>query len=350
MFSNIRSLIFKIDPETAHGLAIKSLKLNFVPNIIQEEKNNPLFKTKLFNKDIDNPIGMAAGFDKNAEVYNSLFKLGFGFVEVGTITPLKQYGNPKPRVFRLVEDEALINRLGFNNLGAENIINKIKKNKKIGILGVNIGPNKDSENRIEDYLKCLKIFHQVADYITINISSPNTENLRKFHNQKQLDNLLKDIKKEKQNLNSKIPIVVKVSPDIIDSEIDEISQVLLGNNVNGIIISNTSDSTRESLINIQKHQKGGLSGKPIKIKSNILISKFYKLLKGKIKIIGVGGVDSGASAYEKFLAGANYVQLYTGMVYRGPNIVSMIKKELRELLLKDSVKNFSEIVGKKTNT
>ena len=350
MFSNIRSLIFKLDPETAHNLAIKSLKFNFIPNLPDENKYDPLFETKLFGKDIENPIGMAAGFDKNAEVYNSLFKLGFGFVEVGTITPLKQYGNPKPRVFRLVEDEALINRLGFNNLGAENIINIIKKNKKIGILGVNIGPNKDSENRIEDYLKCLKIFHQVADYITINISSPNTENLRKFHNQKQLDNLLKDIKKEKQNLNSKIPIVVKVSPDIIDSEIDEISQVLLGNNVNGIIISNTSDSTRESLINIQKHQKGGLSGKPIKIKSNILISKFYKLLKGKIKIIGVGGVDSGASAYEKFLAGANYVQLYTGMVYRGPNIVSMIKKELRELLLKDSVKNFSEIVGKKTNT
>ena len=350
MFSNIRSLIFKLDPETAHNLAIKSLKFNFIPNLPDENKYDPLFETKLFGKDIENPIGMAAGFDKNAEVYNSLFKLGFGFVEVGTITPLKQYGNPKPRVFRLVEDEALINRLGFNNLGAENIINKIKKNKKIGILGVNIGPNKDSENRIEDYLKCLKIFHQVADYITINISSPNTENLRKFHNQKQLDNLLKDIKKEKQNLNSKIPIVVKVSPDIIDSEIDEISQVLLGNNVNGIIISNTSDSTRESLTNIQKHQKGGLSGKPIKIKSNILISKFYKLLKGKIKIIGVGGVDSGVSAYEKFLAGANYVQLYTGMVYRGPNIVSMIKKELRELLLKDSVKNFSEIVGKKTNT
>ena len=350
MFSNIRSLIFKLDPETAHNLAIKSLKFNFIPNLPDENKYDPLFETKLFGKDIENPIGMAAGFDKNAEVYNSLFKLGFGFVEVGTITPLKQYGNPKPRVFRLVEDEALINRLGFNNLGAENIISKIKKNKKIGILGVNIGPNKDSENRIEDYLKCLKIFHQVADYITINISSPNTENLRKFHNQKQLDNLLKDIKKEKQNLNSEIPIVVKVSPDIIDSEIDEISQVLLGNNVNGIIISNTSDSTRESLINIQKHQKGGLSGKPIKIKSNILISKFYKLLKGKIKIIGVGGVDSGASAYEKFLAGANYVQLYTGMVYRGPNIVSMIKKELRELLLKDSVKNFSEIVGKKTNT
>ena len=350
MFSNIRSLIFKLDPEAAHNLAIKSLKFNFVPSLPDENKFDPIFKTELFGKEIENPIGMAAGFDKNAEVYNSLFKLGFGFVEVGTITPLKQYGNPKPRVFRLVEDEALINRLGFNNLGAENINSKIKKNKKTGILGINIGPNKDTKNKIEDYLKCLKIFHQEADYITINISSPNTENLRKFHNQKQLDDLLKSIEKEKKNLNSKIPIVVKVSPDVIDGEIDEISQVLLSNNVNGVVISNTSDSSRESLINIQKHQKGGLSGKPIRSKSTILINRFYKLLKGRIKIIGVGGVDSGQSAYEKFKAGANYVQLYTGMVYRGPNIVSMIKKELRELLLKDGVKNFNEIIGKKTNS
>ena len=350
MFSNIRSLIFKLDPEIAHNLAIKSLKLNFVPSMPDENKDDPLFKTELFGKVIENPIGMAAGFDKNAEVYNSLFKLGFGFVEVGTITPLKQYGNPKPRVFRLVDDEALINRLGFNNLGAENIISKINANKKIGTLGINIGPNKDTENKTEDYLKCLRIFHQAADYITINISSPNTENLRKFHNQEQLENLLKNIEKEKQNLKSKIPIVVKVSPDINNSEIEEISQVLLSNNVKGVVVSNTSDSTRESLVDIQKHQKGGLSGKPIKMKSTILINKFYKLLKGKIKIIGVGGVDSGESAYEKFLAGANFIQLYTGMVFRGPNIVSMIKKELRELLLKDGVKNFSEIIGKKTNT
>ena len=350
MFSNIRSLIFKLDPETAHNLAIKSLKFNFVPSVPDKNKDDLLFKTKLFGHDIENPIGMAAGFDKNAEVYNSLFKLGFGFVEVGTITPLKQYGNPKPRVFRLVEDEALINRLGFNNIGAENIINKIKMNKKIGTLGVNIGPNKDTENKTEDYLKCLKIFHQTADYITINISSPNTENLRKFHNQEKLDDLLKNIEKEKQNLSSKIPIVVKVSPDINNVEIDQISQVLLNNNVQGVIVSNTSDSTRENLANVQKYQKGGLSGKPIRTKSTVLINKFYQLLKGKIKIIGVGGVDSGKSAYEKFLAGANYLQLYTGMVYRGPNIVSMIKKELRELLLKEGVKNFSEIVGKKTNT
>ena len=346
MFSNLRSLIFKIDPETAHNLAIKSLKFNFVPNIIEEDKNNPLFKTKLFNKDLDNPIGMAAGFDKNAEVYNSLFKLGFGFVEVGTITPLKQYGNPKPRVFRLVEDEALINRLGFNNLGAKNILERINRNNPTGLLGINIGPNKDTQEKMSDYIECLKTFNDIADYITINISSPNTENLRSFHNQKKLDELLQTLDKEKKNLNSKTPIVVKISPDINDQEIEKISDVLLSNNIEAVIISNTSDSTRNDLKNIQGHQKGGLSGKPIESKSTELVGKFYKILNGKIKIIGVGGVDSGKSAYEKFIAGANFVQLYTGMVFRGPNIVNLIKKELKELLLKDGVKNFSEIIGK----
>ena len=347
MFSNLRSLIFKFDPETAHNLAIKSLKFNFVPNILDEDKNNPLFKTKLFNKNLDNPIGMAAGFDKNAEVYNSLFKLGFGFVEVGTITPLKQYGNPKPRVFRLVEDKALINRLGFNNLGAKNVVDRIKSNSQIGLLGINVGPNKDTKNRLNDYVECLKTFHQVADYITINISSPNTEDLRSFHEQTKLNELLESIDKQKKILSSKIPIAVKVSPDINDQQINKISEVLLDNNIEVIIVGNTSDSTRENLSNIQRHQKGGLSGKPIEEKSTKLINKFYKNLNGRIKIIGVGGVDSGESAYEKFLAGADYVQLYTGMVFRGPNIVNMIKKELKELLLKDGVKNYTEIIGKK---
>tara|TARA_A100000164_G_C21797777_1_gene719118 strand:+ start:17 stop:1060 length:1044 start_codon:yes stop_codon:yes gene_type:complete len=347
MFSNLRSLIFRLDPETAHNLAIKSLKFNFVPNILDDEKNNSLFKTELFDKNLDNPIGMAAGFDKNAEVYNSLFKLGFGFVEVGTITPLKQDGNPKPRVFRLVEDLALINRLGFNNLGASNVVSRIKSNKQNGLLGINIGPNKDTENRLNDYILCFKAFHEVADYITINISSPNTEHLRNFHDQTKLNKLLEMINREKEILNSKVPIAVKVSPNIDDLEIKKISEVLLKNNIEAIIVSNTSDESRDSLINIQKHQKGGLSGKPIQKESTELVSKFFKILNGRIKIIGVGGVDSGKSAYEKFLAGANYVQLYTGMVFRGPNIVSMIKKELKELLIKDGVKNFNEIIGKK---
>ena len=348
MFSNLRSLIFKLDPETAHTLAIKSLKFNFVPNLFEDGKNHSLLKTKLFNKDIKNPIGMAAGFDKNAEVYNQLFKLGFGFVEVGTITPLSQYGNPKPRVFRLVEDEALINRLGFNNDGAQNILNRIKRNLKTGILGINIGPNKDTKNRLEDYLSGVRIFYEFADYITINISSPNTENLRNFHDQTRLDELLKEIKKEKIKLNSKIPIVVKIAPDINDNEIEKISEVLMNNEVGAVIISNTSNETREKLFDIQKHQKGGLSGKPIEDKSNLLIHKFYKNLKNKIKIIGVGGVDSGLSAYNKFLAGADYIQLYTGMVYKGPNIVNIIKNDLHKILIQKGVKNFTEIVGNKS--
>ncbi|MBM3630352.1 MAG: quinone-dependent dihydroorotate dehydrogenase [Alphaproteobacteria bacterium] len=348
MFSKLRSIIFKLDPETAHSLAIKSLKLNLISNIFDQNIDESFFKTKIFNKDLNNPIGMAAGFDKNAEVYNPLFKLGFGFVEVGTITPIQQYGNPKPRVFRLVEDQALINRLGFNNHGAEEVINRIKSNRKIGLLGINIGPNKDSDDRVKDYLIGLKTFYEVADYITINISSPNTENLRNFHEQGKLEELLKFINEEKKILKTTIPIVVKISPDIIENQINQISEILLENKIDGIIISNSSESTRNNLIDIQKHQKGGLSGKPIENKSNILINKFYKLLKGRIKIIGVGGVDSGKSAYAKFLAGADLIQLYTGMVFKGPNITNMIKKELSELFLRDGVKNFTEIIGNKS--
>ena len=348
MFSKIRNLIFKIDPEKAHNLAIQSLKLNLVSNVFDENKNDPIFKTKIFNKEIDNPIGMAAGFDKNAEVYNPLFRLGFGFVEVGTITPLKQYGNSKPRVFRLVEDEALINRLGFNNHGADIVLDRIKSNKKLGLLGINVGPNKESNNRINDYLIGLKTFHQVADYITINISSPNTENLRNFHEENKLLELLKSITKEKNDLKTKVPIVVKISPDIDENQINLISEILLENEINAIIISNTSELSRDLLSDIQRHQKGGLSGKPIEKKSNILINKFYKLLKGKIKIIGVGGVDSGQAAYDKFLSGADFIQLYTGMVFKGPNVASIIKKDLKELLIRDGVKNFTEIIGNKT--
>ena len=347
MFSKLRPLLFKIDPEKAHNLAIQSLKFNLVSNVFDEINNDPIFKTTIFGKELDNPIGIAAGFDKNAEVYNPLFRLGFGFVEVGTITPIKQYGNTKPRVFRLVEDEALINRLGFNNHGADIVLKRIKSNKNLGLLGINIGPNKDSNDRLNDYLIGLKTFHQVADYITINISSPNTENLRNFHEETKLQELLKSILKEKNDLKSEVLIAVKISPDIDENQINLISEILLENKVKMIIISNTSESSRNDLKNIQKHQKGGLSGKPIEIKSNILINKFYKLLKGKIKIIGVGGVDSGQAAYDKFLAGADFIQLYTGMVFKGPNIAGIIKKDLKDLLLRDGVKNYTEIVGNK---
>ena len=350
MFSKIRSFIFKVDPEKAHTLAIKSLKLNLIPSVFDENKNDPIFQSTIFEKNLDNPIGMAAGFDKNAEVYNALFKLGFGFVEVGTITPLKQYGNPKPRVFRLVEDEALINRLGFNNHGAEIVKDRIKRNKKLGLLGINIGPNKDSSDRLNDYLIGLKTFYDDADYITINISSPNTENLRSFHEGNKLQDLLKSIMTERKNLKSNVPIAVKVSPDISEEQVSQITEILLEHEIKAIIVSNTSEATRDKLGNIQRHQKGGLSGKPIEEKSNILINKFYKLLKGKIKIIGVGGVDSGQAAYDKFIAGADFIQLYTGMVFKGPNIAGIIKKDLKELLIRDGVKNYTEIIGNKTQS
>ena len=343
MFNKLRSIIFKFDPELAHNLAIKALKYNYIPN--NKIPANSLVETEIFGKKISNPIGLAAGFDKDAEVYNSLYKLGFGFVEVGTITPLKQYGNPKPRVFRLEEDEALINRLGFNNSGMNRVSSRIKSNPPNGLFGINIGPNKDTKNRVEDYLICLRKFYNLADYLTVNISSPNTENLRSFHNSNELSELLSEIENEKKILKSNIPIVVKISPDIHDNDVEKISELLLKYNISSVIISNSTDSNRENLKNINKLEKGGLSGKPLEVKSNLLINKFYKILGSKIKIIGVGGVDSGKSAYEKIINGANLVQLYTGMVYQGPNIASKITKELIEITKNHSVKNISELVG-----
>ena len=342
MFEKIRSLIFKFDPETAHEFAIKALKTKVVPVKI---KNYDNLKVKFLDKEIPNPIGIAAGFDKNAEVYNSLFKLGFAFVEVGTITPEPQFGNPKPRVFRLEEDQALINRLGFNNVGSEKAASNILSDSPKGLLGINIGPNKDTKNRVDDYLKCFNNFNNLCDYITINISSPNTENLRSFHNPKELEELLNAINEEKIKINSCTNIAVKIAPDLQLKDLDFIGNTLLNNNIKIVIISNTSDKTRDSLKNISKFEKGGLSGKPIEQKSNLVIKEFYKIFKNKIKIIGVGGVDSGKSAYEKFISGASYIQLYTGMVYQGPNIVNKISEELNGILSSDGVKNIEEIVG-----
>ena len=344
MFEKIRSLIFKFDPESAHNLAIKALKTNLVPLKV---KNYDCLKVDFLEREIPNPIGIAAGFDKNAEVYNSLFKLGFGFVEVGTVTPEPQYGNPKPRVFRLVEDKALINRLGFNNVGSETAAENINKNRPKGLLGINIGPNKDTKNRIEDYLKCFRVLNKLGDYITINISSPNTENLRSFHKPEELRELLSALNEEKNQISSTINIAVKIAPDLELKDLDIIGNILLNNKIKLAIISNTSDGTRENLKNINKFEKGGLSGKPIEKKTNLLIKEFYKIFNNKIKIIGVGGVDTGKSAYDKFISGASYIQLYTGMVYQGPNIVNNISEELNDILVSDGIKNIEEIVGSK---
>ena len=345
MFSILRPYIFSLDPEVAHDLAIKSLKANILPKSFFDVPEESMLETNLFNKKISNPIGLAAGFDKSAEVYNSLFKFGFGFIEVGTVTPKQQLGNPKPRIFRLEKDQALINRLGFNNHGLEVVSNRIADNHPDGFLGINIGPNKETKKKEEDYYLCLSKIPRNTGYITINISSPNTEGLRNFHDQEEMKNLLSGLNKIKKEKNIEQSIVIKLSPDIKDSEISGIVELVKSQKVQGIIVSNTTDSNRKNLLDAKKNEIGGLSGQPLKDISTKLIKKFYKETRGEVKIIGVGGVDSGKSAFEKITAGADVVQLYTGMVYKGPGIVKEIKKELISILKKENLKNISEAVG-----
>jgi len=344
MFNILRPLIFKFSPEVAHSLAIKALKLNNIP--YSKPKDNHILETTFYEKKLSSPIGVAAGFDKNAEVYNPLFNLGFGFVEVGTITPKPQFGNPKPRVFRLEEDEALINRLGFNNSGSEQISKRIKENNKKGFLGINIGPNKDSTNRVDDYLICFRKFYNLVDYITINISSPNTENLRDFHNQDELNSLIDKLKNEKKELNSNIPLAIKVSPDLNEDQLRDIALISLANNIDGLILTNSTIKRERNLISVNKGKKGGLSGKPLYGNSNIILKKMYELTNGQIPLIGVGGISSGKDCYEKIKSGASLVQLYTALVYSGPNLINRMKSDLIDLIKTDGYKNVSEVIGK----
>jgi len=346
MFSILRPFLFNIDPETAHDLAIKSLKFNPLPSKMFEVEDEQMLKVQLLGKNFPNPIGLAAGFDKSAEAYNSLLRLGFGFVEVGTVTPLKQFGNPKPRIFRLKDDAALINRLGFNNDGIEIIKNRIKLNDKKGIVGVNIGPNKETKDQKNDFCLGLKNFFDIADYITVNISSPNTEGLRDFHEQEKLKNLLLALNKIKKENKTDISLLLKVSPDIEDNHISEIVDVATNNDIAAIILTNTTNGNRDNLRSEIKREKGGLSGKPLQEISTNMIKKFYKQLNGKIPIIGVGGVDSGKSAYEKIIAGASLLQLYTGFIYKGPSVVKDIKKGLIQILKAEGLNNIKEAIGK----
>ena len=345
MFSFLRPYIFTLDPEAAHDLAIKSLKFNFMPKNFFQVENEEMLSTKLFKNKIKNPIGLAAGFDKSAEVYNSLFKLGFGFVEVGTITPRMQFGNPKPRVFRLEKDNALINRLGFNNDGIEIVSKRLKKRLPEEFLGINIGPNKDTKNKVLDFLECFSKLNKFASYITVNISSPNTEGLRDFHEEKLLSELLRKLSDLRKKQNITCPIALKLSPDIRENDISNINEMVLKYKIDGLILSNTTNQNRDNLLDSNKNESGGLSGLPLQKLSLKFIKKFYKLNKGKMPIIGVGGIDSGKSAFEKITAGATAVQLYTGMVYKGPNVVRNIKKELIEILKKEKIKNIQQAIG-----
>tara|TARA_Y100000817_G_C16807786_1_gene522806 strand:- start:153 stop:1202 length:1050 start_codon:yes stop_codon:yes gene_type:complete len=349
MFSLIRPFIFNLDPEKAHDLAIKSLKYNILPSNLFSVNEEEMLSTQLFGKEINNPIGLAAGFDKSAEVYNEIFKIGFGFVEVGTVTPKQQFGNEKPRVFRLEKDQALINRLGFNNDGSEIVKRRIESNTPSSLLGINIGPNKDTDDMTEDFIKCAEIFFPIGDYITINISSPNTTGLRNFHREEILKKLFLKINEIRQKSNFNKFFLLKVSPDLEDSDIPGIIKIILENKIDGVILTNTTDKNRENLNGKNSDEKGGLSGKPIKDISTQFVRRFYKDLKGKIPIIGVGGVDSGESAFEKIAAGASAVQLYTGLIYKGPTIVKDIKKDLIKILKNKGFKNINEAIGSDFN-
>ncbi|MCH2377226.1 MAG: quinone-dependent dihydroorotate dehydrogenase [Pelagibacterales bacterium] len=346
MFSVLRPFLFKLDPETTHDLAIKSLKFNYLPRKMFEVEDEQILNIELLGKNFPNPIGLAAGFDKSGEVYNSLLKFGFGFIEIGTVTPLKQFGNPKPRIFRLEDDSALINRLGFNNDGIEIIKNRIKSEKKKGVVGINIGPNKNTKDQKNDFCIGLKNFFDIADYITVNISSPNTEGLRDFHDQEKLEDLLLALNKIKSENKINIPLLLKISPDIKDNHISEIADTAIKNDISGIILTNTTNSNKDKLISDFKKEEGGLSGEPLQQISTNMIKKFYKQLNGKIPIIGVGGVNSGKSAYEKIIAGASLLQLYTGLVYKGPSIVKNIKKELIQILKVEGLNNIKDAIGK----
>ncbi|PPI86854.1 quinone-dependent dihydroorotate dehydrogenase [Candidatus Pantoea edessiphila] len=327
----IRSILFKLDPELTHKFIIKKL------SIIGGTPLEKLFQQRLISRPIKcmglifkNSLGLAAGLDKNAECIDFFGAMGFGFIEVGTVTPVAQIGNKKPRLFHLIESEGIINRMGFNNLGVDNLVHNVKKSKFKGVIGINIGKNEktDIEQSKDDYLICIKKVYSYADYIAINISSPNTPLLRSLQYGEILDDLLNSVKNQQKELaksNLKyVPIVIKISPDLSEEEIIKIADSLLRYKIDGVIATNTS--INRSLVNKLKHAEelGGLSGRPLQLISNKVIQSLVKELKGRIPIIGVGGIDSLIAAREKIAIGASLIQIYSGLIYKGPNLIRNI--------------------------
>jgi dihydroorotate dehydrogenase len=352
IYQFFRPLIFKIEPEKAHNLALNYLK--FLPkfsSLLSLPKDYENLNNSLWNLNFLNPVGMSAGFDKNAEIIMPLFNFGFGFVEAGTTTPIAQTGNEQPRIFRLIEDQALINRLGFNNLGADyfyNNLSKINKNSS-QIIGVNIGKNKDTIDASADYILLLEKFYDHADYITINISSPNTKNLRDLQDESLLNDFLQKISQCKNNLqkisHKNTPILLKIAPDLELEQQKNIAKIVMDNAIDGIIISNTTIERNFDLKNSKSVESGGLSGKPLFEKSNEVLRNFYRLTDGKIPLIGVGGISSAQDAYTKIKNGASLVQIYSAFIYQGFALVEDIKKQLSANLKKDGFKNISEAIG-----
>ena len=337
--------LFCIPPEIAHRIVIFALKNNFIPTRKVEIPRS--LNIRIFNKLLRTPIGVAAGFDKNAEIIEPLLKIGFGFVEVGTVTKYPQKGNKKPRIFRLIKEKAIINRLGFNNKGVDFLIKKVDDIKLNHCpFGINIGFNKKSADPIQDYFDLVKKVYGLSNYITINISSPNTPGLHEFQKKDLLSELLTAISQVRKltDYAESIPIMLKISPDINDNEKQDIVDLSIKYKISGLIISNTS-SQHEKLLNKSTNIQGGLSGEPLFDLSTQVLSEIYQASQKKLLLIGCGGVSSGYHAYEKIKAGASLIQLYTAIVYNGFNIANKISLELAELLDADGFSNVSQAIG-----
>ncbi len=334
-------ILNRIEPEISHAIALCYLRL--LNQFVKKRKiGNPMLKTKICGMEVPSPIGLAAGFDKNAEVFNATLSLGFGFVEVGTITPDPQFGNPKPRLFRLPEEKALINRMGFNNKGMLHV-SKIAEKPKLGIVGVNIGANAKSINKILDYTNVFEFIAHLFDYVTINVSSPNTKNLRDLQKPETLEQILQDVNTINVSLKRKVPIFIKIAPDLNDSIVTEILSVCEENYVSGLIATNTTINPK-NLKNPNSFE-GGLSGKPLFNQSNKILRLLAKRKNASTVLIGVGGIFSASDIYEKIMLGASAVQIYTGFVYNGPMHIKRMEMELKNLLLSDGYNSIDGAVG-----
>ncbi|WP_425479288.1 quinone-dependent dihydroorotate dehydrogenase [Hoeflea halophila] len=342
-----RSALFALDPETAHELSVAALKSGLLPRCRRDR--DPRLAVSIAGLDFPNPLGMAAGYDKNAEVPAELSRLGFGFVEVGTLTPKPQPGNPKPRIFRLVRDHAVINRLGFNNQGHAEAHARVSGRHRDGIVGINIGANKETDDRVGDYVSGITRFADVADYFTVNISSPNTPGLRNLQTRAALSELLNRVLAERDAQTRRIPVFLKIAPDLTEPDLDDIAAECLTQRLGGVIVSNTTLSRSGLSQDPKTAEAGGLSGRPVFERSTIVLAKMRRKLGPDMPLIGVGGIDSAQTAAEKIRAGADLVQLYTGFIYGGPMLPGRILRDLSRLCDRENLTRLSDLRDSRTS-
>ena len=341
MFRTLRPLIFKLDPEVAHGLTLAALRTGLGP---AGGADDPVLRTRFAGLDLPNPVGLAAGFDKDVMVPDAMLRLGFGFVECGSVTPLPQVGNPRPRLFRLTEDAAVINRMGFNNLGLEHAVTRLKARAgRPGVMGINLGANKDSDDRTGDYVAGVRAAAALADYVTVNISSPNTPGLRALQDGAALADLVARVVEARGRI--VVPLFVKVAPDLEAADFDTIARIAIDGGVDGLIVSNTTIS-RPGLRSGFGGEAGGLSGAPLAGLAMAALKGFAAATGGALPLSAAGGISSGAEAYARIRAGASAVQLYSALVFEGPGLVVRIKAELAGLLKRDGFGSVGEAVGK----